>query len=413
MRILVVTETVPYPLDTGGRIKTFHTLQALAREHEVHCHAFARTPVQRDAALPALQAVCASVELHVVPRGLHRELGFLARSLATGLPFTVRRHFDPGACARIAAVCRERRIDAVYCDHLSMFEYAIRTGRPIVHDAHNVEYRIVERYARVLGLDPRRVIYEREWRRLRDYEAAMYRRSALVFAVSEIDARDIDTLAGGEAPIVAVPIPVDVSGVTPIGELTGDPHVLFLGTLDWPPNGDAVNFFLQDVWPHVRREVPAARFTVVGRGETALQRRWAGAPGVAFTGWVPDIEPWIRQSRLMVVPIRSGSGMRVKILDAFARGLPVVATSVGVEGIAAIPGTHLEVADDAGAFAHATVALLRDATRARACADAARALALARYDTPAVGAQQNAAIRRHLAGPLESPDAAAATKGGV
>jgi polysaccharide biosynthesis protein PslH len=396
MRILVVTETVPYPLDTGGRIKTFHTLQALAREHEVHLHAFARTAAQREAALPPLQAVCASVELHVVPRGLQRELGFLMRSLATGLPFTVRRHFDPGACECIVAACRERRIDAVYCDHLSMFEYAIRTGRPIVHDAHNVEYRIVERFAGVLGLDPRRLLYEREWRRLRDYEAAMYRRSRLVFAVSDIDARDIGTLAGGDVPIVPVPIPVDVSGVVPIGDLTAEPEVLFLGTLDWPPNGDAVAFFVQEVWPRVKREVPAARFTVVGRGETALQRRWADAPDVTFTGWVPDIELWIRRSRLMVVPIRSGSGMRVKILDAFARGLPVVATSVGVEGIAAIPGTHFEVADDAEAFAHATVALLRDAARARDHADAARALALAHYDTPAVGARQNAAIGRYL-----------------
>ena len=175
------------------------------------------------------------------------------------------------------------------------------------------------------------------------------------------------------------------------------------------PNGDAVTFFLQDVWPAVKRDVPAARFTVVGRGGSALERRWAATPGVTFTGWVPDIEPWIRQSRLMVVPIRSGSGMRVKIIDAFARGLPVVATSIGVEGIAAIPGTHLEVADDAEGFARATVGLLQDAARARACADAARALALARYDTPAVGAQQNAAIRRHLA----SADAGAATKGRV
>jgi glycosyltransferase involved in cell wall biosynthesis len=409
MRILVVTETVPYPLDTGGRIKTFHTLQALARDHEVHCHAFARTKAQRDAALPALQAICASVELHVVPRGLPREVGFLAHSLVTGMPFTVRRHFDAAANARIVQACREHRVDAVYCDHLSMFEYAARTGRPIVHDAHNVEYRIVQRFAHVLGLDPRRLLYEREWRRLRAYEAAMYRRAALIFAVSEIDAVDIRAMAGEGVPVVAVPIPVDVSGVAPIAPLTDAPEVLFLGTLDWPPNGDAVDFFLREVWPLVRRDVPTARFTVVGRGGAGLERQWAGTAGVEFTGWVPDIEPWIRRSRLMVVPIRSGSGMRVKILDAFARGLPVVATSVGVEGIEAIPGTHLEVADDAADLARATIALLGDGDRARACATAARALALARYDTPAVGAQQNAAIARFVV----AAGADDATKGGV
>jgi polysaccharide biosynthesis protein PslH len=396
MRILVITETVPYPLDTGGRIKTWYTLQALSRAHEVHCHAFVRDVAQRDAALPALRQICQSVELHLVTRGFVREVSYLAQSLATGLPFTVCRHFDRAVCAQVIAACRDLQIDAVYCDHLSMFEYAIRAGVPIVHDAHNVEHRIVQRYARHLGLDPRRPVYEREWRRLRAYEMAMYRRAALIFSVSALDRDDIASLAGGHVPVMSVPIPVNVSGTEPIEHLCEAPNVLFLGALDWPPNADAVDFFLSEVWPRVRAQVPGGRLTVVGRGEGPLARRWSATPGVRFTGRVPDIEPWIRQSRVMIVPIRSGSGMRVKILDAFARGLPVVATSVGFEGIEAIPGRHLAVADEADAFGDATVHLLRADEAAHRLSRAGRELALARYDAPVVAALQLEALRACL-----------------
>jgi polysaccharide biosynthesis protein PslH len=396
MRLLVITETVPYPLDTGGRIKTWHTIEALAREHEVHCHAFVRTEAQRADALPTLQRVCASVELHLVHRSVGRELAFVLRSLATGLPFTVVRHFDVHAAAVMAAVCRQRGIDAVYADHLSTFEYAIRLGLPIVHDAHNVEHRILERAIEHLGIGPRRLLYAREWRRLRAYEAAMYPRATGIFTVSEVDRQDIAALAGPGVPVSAVPISVGASTFTPLSVVPQTARALFLGTLDWPPNADAVRFFLGEVWPLVRRAVPDAELTIVGRGEAPLVRAFGATPGVRFTGRVPDIEPYVRDSRVMVVPIRSGSGMRVKILDAVARGLPVVTTSVGVEGIEAASGVHLDIADDPEAFAAATCRLLRDDALVRERSQAARALALERYDTGVVGRLQLAALRAWL-----------------
>jgi glycosyltransferase involved in cell wall biosynthesis len=396
MRILLITETVPYPLDTGGRIKTWHTLRALGRQHEVHCHAFVRTSAQRDAAIGPIGAICASVDLHLLPRQPARELAYMARSLTSGVPYTVIRHFDPAVQARLIETCRAEQIDAVYCDHLSMFEYGIRLGLPIVHDAHNVEHRIVRRFAQHLRLDPRRLLYAREWRRLLAYERAMYPRASLIFTVSEIDREDIGGLAGRRVPVVSVPIPVDVSGTGPIAPLTESPEVLFLGALDWPPNADAVAFFLADIWPRVRQEIPAARLSIVGRGEGALQRQFGQLDGVRFTGRVPDIEPWIRQSRVMVVPIRSGSGMRVKILDAMARGLPVVATSIGYEGIEATPGTHLLAADDAETFAAATTRVLRETTLAQTLSHAARQLALDRYDAPVIGTRQLEALHAWL-----------------
>jgi glycosyltransferase involved in cell wall biosynthesis len=161
-----------------------------------------------------------------------------------------------------------------------------------------------------------------------------------------------------------------------------------------------VDWLLDAVWPLVRRDLPTARLTIVGRGEAPLVARWGAAPGVRFTGWVESVEPWFAAARVMVAPLRSGSGMRVKILDALARGLPVVATSVGIEGIQATPGEHALVADTASDIAAATVRVLRDRALAERLSASARALALARYDSTVVGEVQLAALRSFTAGPL-------------
>lgn len=397
MRVLFLTETAPWPLDSGGRIKTWHTLRALASEHEVHCHAFVRTAVQRESALGPLRQYCASVSLHLLPRSLAREGQYLARALAMGLPFTVTRHFDARVMQEVAEACRDRRFDFVYCDHLSMFEYGRRLHLPIVHDAHNVEHRIVQRHAATLPRgDPRRWVLAWESRRLAAYEAAMYRLARLVFAVSDVDAAQIAALNGGRAPVVTVPIGIDARGLALAERIPDAPQVLFVGPLDWPPNADAVSYCLEEIWPRVRARRSDASLVVVGRNETSLARRWGAAPGVRFTGWVPDVGPWFRSSRVALVPLRAGSGMRVKILDAFARGVPVVATSTAVEGIAVRPGLDALVADEADSLAASVVSVIEDRSLAESLAASARRLVLDRYDVSVVSGLQLDALRRVL-----------------
>lgn len=226
---------------------------------------------------------------------------------------------------------------------------------------------------------------------LRHYEAARYRECALILSVSEIDAATIGRLAPG-VPVIAVPIGVPAAAATPVAQLTDRPEVLFVGALDWPPNGEAVDFFARTIWPAVLRGVPEARLTVVGRGESATATYREANSQIRFTGWVGDVQPHFQQSRVMVVPLRSGSGMRVKILDAFARGVPVVSTRIGIEGIAAIDGTHLLIADSVEEFAAATIRVLEDRALAERLARAARELALAEYDIAVVGRRMLEAV---------------------
>jgi polysaccharide biosynthesis protein PslH len=381
MRILFVTETVPYPLDSGGRIKTFYTLQALSSAHEVHCHAFIREPRQAEAAEP-LRQVAASVALHLTPRSVAREALFAAQSLTGSVPYTVVRHFRREVARVLERACADHRFDAVYCDHLSMIEYGRRLPLPIIHDAHNVEFEIVRRYAGNAGRGLRRIAAEIEWRRVRRYEAAAYRHCSLIYAVSDVDARQIRAIAGSTPRIEVVPIAVDATARTAATPWMNGPEVLFVGALDWPPNRDAVHYLLEAIWPLVREQLPEARLTVVGRGTAGVV-----APNVTFTGWVDDVTPYFTAARVLAVPIRSGSGLRVKILESLARGVPVVATSVGMEGIAAQSDRHLIAADSPASFAAALVQVLTDDDLARRLSKQGRCLAVERYDRSVVARQ--------------------------
>ena len=384
MRLLFLTETIPFPPDSGGRIKTYNTLRILSQQHEVHCHAFVREPGQLHLARD-LATVCSSVSLHLVPRRRVSEIGHALSSTVTGTPFVVARHFNGRAWRAADDASRACRFDAVYCDHCSMLEYGRRLRLPIVLDAHNVEFEIVRRHARTLSWSPTRLFAEMEWRRLEQYERRWYPRCRLIYAVSAVDAAVLRGFAGHGVPVAEVPISVDLTTVPEPAPLCHEPEILFVGGLQWPPNADAVEFFLRDVFPLVRQAIPAARFTVVGKGPDALASRFGNTPGVSFAGHVEDVERYFTRSRVVVAPIRAGSGMRVKILDALARRRPTVATTVGCEGIDVVSGTHLLVADTPADFARMVVRVVQDDDLASALARNGRDLIARKYDVPAVG----------------------------
>ena len=392
MQLLFLTETIPYPPDSGGRIKTLHTLKMLAGSHRVHCHALVRD-VDRMRHASALEALGITVTLHVVPRTPMNMAAAAAVAAATGRPLSVQRHVHRRVLRRLLASVESQHFDAVYCDHLSMFEYGRRLSLPIILDAHNVEYAIVKRHLETIRRRPMRLLYEREWRALERYERTAYKQCRLVFAVSDIDAAALCELGADPTSVVAVPISIDVAGMPTPGPLVRDPNLLFVGGLRWPPNADAVAYLVEEILPLVRRDVPAVTLTIVGEAPASIRTRLSRHAGVRFTGYVNDLAPYFAAGRALVVPIRSGSGMRVKILDGLARGIPVVTTSVGGEGISARCGDEWLVADGATAFANAVVRVLRDDELAGRLRLAGRSFIRRTHDVSVVGAQVLAALR--------------------
>jgi glycosyltransferase involved in cell wall biosynthesis len=380
LNLLLLTQVVPFPPQSGPRIKTFNVLRALSRAHRVHLVSFVRS-AEEVAHAEALAEYCSGITTVPLRRSRARDVGYFARSLTSGRPFLIERDASSSMRAVLAALVVDQRFDAIHADQLSMGQFALDLPLPLrVLDEHNAVWTIVQRAASRAPwyLRPAAAL---EWRKLRRYEGQVCRAFDRVTVVSTDDRLALEAAAAGSLTTTTIPIAVDTA------ELAFQPpeatarDVLSVATMFYPPNVEGVVWFGEHVLPRVRALVPDTRFVVVGsrpaRAVSDLGRR---VLGIEVTGYVDDLQPILRRSRVLVVPLHSGSGMRVKILEGFARGIPIVSTSVGVEGIDAQHDVHLLVADSPADFAAAVARLLREPETARRLALAGRALVERRYD---------------------------------
>jgi glycosyltransferase involved in cell wall biosynthesis len=395
LSILAVTSEVPWPLDSGGHLRTFHLLRAFAARHDVEI--VAPSPHARDAAITA-SLRDAGMQPHLVPidgtRG-GRALWAIARTALSRQPYVMYRRHDHRAVrlalrARIAA----RPPDVLYLDHLDSFVYADEArGAMVVGDMHNVYSLLASRAARSQRHWVTRRYVNREARLLAGVEARAASTADLVTTVSDAEQRYFQGLT--ERPVGVVPNGVDVAryATGAIAPRPDPPVVLYLGAMSWQPNVDAARFLVTEMLPVLRRRVPDVRIQIVGRDPSEEVRALAGTPGVEVTGAVPDVVPYLAAARVLAVPLEAGGGTRLKILEAFAAGLPVVSTPVGCEGIDVDPETHLVVASRAD-FGGATADLLLAPARAEAMAGRARAFVAGRYDWDVIGEAANDLIAR-------------------
>jgi glycosyltransferase involved in cell wall biosynthesis len=396
MRLLLTSAFLPWPPDNGYKLRTLSVLQGLAAlGHEVHLIAFAPP---REAARDhrALAPWCRSMEaVPLTLASLSSARGYVSRALglASGLPYSARRFRSPEMERRIRERLRATAMDAVIADGAFSLVNLPDTGVPILLNTHNVEHLILARYADHEGHPFKRAYARLESRKLRAFERMACGRSSAVWTCSEVD-RDAFAALCSDRPAMVVPNVIDVDAYHPTG--AGEAAtLLYQGGLDWHPNRDAVAFFVAEVLPRVRRAVPAARLVVAGRRASEdFRRRFAGVAGVEFTGTVDDMRPVIGRATVCVVPLRIGSGTRLKILEAAAMAKAVVSTRLGAEGLSFADGTEILLADAPQHFADAVVALLASAARREALGHAARLRVEADYGPNVLRAR----LRRALGG---------------
>jgi glycosyltransferase involved in cell wall biosynthesis len=381
MRIVWVKIGGLWPLNTGGRLRTFHTVRELARRHRVKLlttHGPADDPAGLVAALPACERVV-SVPHDPPKRGSLRFPLALARSWLSTLPVDVWK-------ARVPALAREARrlveagdVDLCVADFLVAAPNVPLGGPvPVVLFQHNVEHQI---WKRLMEAEPRalqRAALGLEWRKVARYEARACAAASLTVAVSGADRALLAAMAPA-ARVLAIPTGVDTAYFAPDGGAEAPGEVVFSGSMDWYPNEDAVRHFIDAIWPLVRREVPEVALTVVGRNPTAALAGLARRAGARVTGTVEDVRPHLARAAVVVVPLRVGGGTRLKIYEALAMQKAVVSTSVGAEGLPLQAGKHFLCADDPASFAAAVAALLRDPGRRRRLGRAGRELVESRY----------------------------------
>jgi len=368
-----------WPVNTGGRIRSFHMLRELTRRHEVTLlttHGPAEDPRALEAALPRCEVV--SVPWALAKRGSARFALALARSWLSTLPVDLYKWRVPALGREIERRLASGAVDLVVADFLLAAPHVRRAAPPMVLFAHNVEHVIWQRLRDVERHPWRRALLALESRKMRRYEARACARARLTIAVSDADRRLLAAAAPG-ARVRAVPTGVDVDYFSPDGIAEVPGRLVFTGSMDWYPNEDGIVHFIDAVLPRIRRSVPAASLTVVGRNPSDRLRSAAAAAGVQVTGLVDDVRPHMAEAAVYVVPLRIGGGTRLKIFEALSMAKAVVSTAVGAEGLPLAPGRHFLQADDPAAFAEAVTSLLRNPARRHAIGAAGRGLVEARY----------------------------------
>lgn len=398
MRILFLAHLLPLPVDSGGKIKSYHTLRALARAHSVMLLAYVRNK-EEEALVPELEAFCDGVETVPLSRGRVKQLGDLAGSLLRGTSFIVTRDYRKEMKEALKRAVSEFRPDVVHIDHLQMVQFVEPGGAyKTVLDQHNVEHVIIRRLAETSNSAAVRLYARLEWPKLRRYEIEHCRRSDLVLAVSEEDRSAFQKLDPKLGHIDVAPIGVDTDYFQPVERVPESRNILSIGTMYWPPNVESMLYFAGEILPLVRRSLPDCTLTIAGQRPVGSIRALARDPGIAVTGYVEDARQIAKDCGVFVVPLRSGSGVRVKILNALAMGLPVVSTSVGAEGLEVIPGEHLLVADSPSEFADAVVRVLRDPELAERLGRRGRELVCGLYSWESVGERLLGVYERRFGG---------------
>jgi glycosyltransferase involved in cell wall biosynthesis len=296
------------------------------------------------------------------------------------VPFSVLNYTRRAMRETIARLQAETPFDIVQLEGIHLGEYLplVRSGSPhavVACDWHNIESEILHRYSQSAAGWARRQYARHAAGKLAQYERDFVNQCDLHVVVSE---RDRDTLLeyGARVPVVIIEngvppehfsLPVEAAGA-------GTPRfrVVFTGAMDYHANIDAVTTFAREVWPKLHAAAPQLVFTIVGRKPAPAVCVLSGREGIEVTGMVPDVRPYYGEAVAAVIPLRVGGGTRIKILEAMAAGVPVVSTTVGAEGLAAVPGTHYVRADSNTEMIAAFEGLLHDPEMAAAMAKAAR-----------------------------------------
>jgi sugar transferase (PEP-CTERM/EpsH1 system associated) len=391
--LLFLAHRIPYPPNKGDKIRSYHWLGHLARHYRVHLGTFVDDS-QDLRHLPTVQALCAETYIARLDPRLARLRS--TRGLLTGQPLTVPYYAHRGLAQWVRGLLAARRIDAVLVYSGAMAQY-VPASLPdrvrSVCDFVDVDSDKWRQYAAALR-GPMRWVYGREAARLERFERAVAWRFDASLFVSAAEAEQFRRIAPEVAERVThADNGVDTEYFSPDHALdcpypAGEESIVFTGAMDYWPNVDAVTWFVQEVLPAVREARSRAVFSIVGSRPTESVRRLAQVAGVRVTGAVDDIRPYLAHARVAVAPLRIARGVQNKVLEAMAMARPVAVSPQGLDGIGAVAGRELLVADAPRDFAARVAEVLADrvppglgaAARARVVADYAWQTSFARID---------------------------------
>ena len=397
MKILWVKAGGLVPLDSGGKIRSYHILRELARHHEVTFFGFHAE--QDHAAHKELEEIFERVvgcPLRLPPAKSFAELVHYASGIFSREPYAIRKYCQPQVAAELKKLVQAEKYDVMVCDFLvAAGVIPWELPLPKVLFTHNVEALIWKRHYEVARNPLWKLLSWREWQTMSQAERRYLQTADQVLAVSQTD-RDFFSGTVAADKLTVIPTGVDTEYFQPFSD-EEENTLVFTGSMDWLPNEDGIFYFVQEILPKIMQEIPEVKLQVVGRKPSERLRMLAAEhPNqVHLTGWVDDIRPYLGRSTVCFVPLRIGSGTRLKIFEAMAMAKAVVSTTIGAEGLPVRHGSELLLADSPEEFAQSVVMLLGDAAARRKLGTAARELVQTKYSWASV-AREFATALHHV-----------------
>jgi len=404
VKILWVKAGGLLPLDSGGKIRSYHILRELARNHQVTYfgfHAQQENATHRELEHIFQQVVCCPLSLPVAKS--RAELLQYGLSIFSLDPYAIRKYCRPHVIKELRSLAASGGFDVIVCDFL-VAAGAIPWDLPIpkVLFTHNVEALIWKRHYEVASNPLWKLLSWREWQSMSRAERIYLRKADHILAVSQTD---LDFFSGTvpRSKLTVIPTGVDIDYFQPLDNEIEN-TLVFTGSMDWLPNEDGIFYFVQEILSKIRQQVPDVKLQVVGRKPSQrLQALAAEHPNhVHLTGWVEDIRPHLGGGAVCVVPLRIGSGTRLKIFEAMAMAKAIVSTTIGAEGLPVHHGVDLMLADSPNDFARSVVQLLQDAATRRKLGRAARELVESKYSWASVAREFASALETTSAKPMPS-----------
>lgn len=393
MKVLVLDEWIPYPLDCGKKIRTYNLLRQLSRAFDITLMGYA--DAHHDEALDAMR----NLGIHVVPIPDNRlrkwSIPFFFRvflNFFEKVPFSTVYHIQSDFQRAILDFVKKESPSIIHCEwtNLAPLLDGLDFAKTVIA-SHNIESDIWFRLAQHSRNPFKKILAYNQARKIKALEQFWYPRAAYCTAVSEQDNAVIQRY-GARSCVVANG--VDVGYYSSIAPVDNGDVIVFTASYDTFSNQDGVHFFLDDIWGRIKRDTPTAQMYFVGKHPTErMKSAAANDASIHFTGWVEDVRPFIAKAKVCVVPLRIAGGSRLKILEAMAMNKPIVSTVVGAEGIDVTDGKDILLRDDPSAFADAVTSCLRSKTLCGQLGHQAFVHVQAHYDWAALAKKQEAVWR--------------------
>jgi glycosyltransferase involved in cell wall biosynthesis len=388
VNILLLCPRVPWPLNDGGNIAMYRMATLLAAAgNRVTIFALNTLKHHTDSySLPEMLRTRIRIIDHTIDTTVRPMAAFL-NLFRPDESYNVIRFMDASADAALQRLLEEESFDLVQFESVFTGPYLEtvrrRSNAICVLRAHNVEHLIWERLSKTTKQPIRSAYLGFLSRRLKKYENQLFRKMDGILPVTEVDERIITSCSGG-IPSVTAPVSIEIPRIAePSITVNASIKLFHLGSMDWQPNNEGVRWFLREVWPLVHARFPDLSLHLAGRSFPD-DLRTAAFPMVKCEGVVPDADVYMEDKQLMLVPLRSGSGMRVKILQGLAHGKTVISTSIGAEGIAVKDGRDILIADTPEQFMEKIGYCLSDPKRCLEIGAAGRSLVQEKYSDDAV-----------------------------